>query len=307
MVELIISRLIKNKEKKLQGIIIENISNLYRVKSENKVFECTARGKLKMESITPLVGDKVEIETIDDKNKEAVITNILPRTVELKRPKVANITQMILVISTKHPKPDLLMLDKQLAYLEYLNIKPIIVINKIDLSNSYKEIVETYSKVGYTIIPTNSKECEGIDKLKELLKNNMSAFSGNSGVGKSTTINALFNDDITLEGEISKKNKKGKNTTTAIKLYELDNNSFIADTPGFANFNIEELDYKKLENYFIDIKPHVANCEFVGCTHIKEENCGVKNAIKEGKLLQERYDRFCKIYNELKEKEERKW
>ena len=125
--------------------------------------------------------------------------------------------------------------------------------------------------------------------------------------GKSTLINGIFEKDITQEGEISKKNKRGKNTTTAIKLYEINNNTYIADTPGFSTFDISEIESKNLDQYFREFKTEVKNCEFVGCTHVKEEKCGIKEAIKKGKISQERYDRFCKIYQELKEKEERKW
>ena len=264
----------------MQGIIIENISNLYKVKANGNVYSASARGKFKQEGVTPLVGDIVEIEELEDKKEiDSIINEIQPRKMQLKRPKIANIEQIIFIISTKHPKPDLLMLDKQLAYAEYLQIKPIIVVNKIDLADTYKKIVDIYTKTGYTVIATNAKANEGIEEVKAVLKGKISAFSGNSGVGKSTTINALFNKDITLEGEISKKNKKGKNTTTQVKLYELDNNTFIADTPGFANFELNEIKAKDLENYFIDIAPYVEKCEFVGCTHIKEKNCGVKVAL----------------------------
>ena len=291
----------------MQGIIIKNISNLYYVKAEKKIYEALARGRFKQEEVTPLVGDIVEIEVIDEEEKKAVINKIMPRKTVIKRPKVANITQVILVISTKNPKPDLLMLDKQLAYLEYLKIKPIIVINKIDLSNLYIDIERLYSNIGYTVLLTNAKKQIGTEKLKTVLKGEVSAFSGNSGVGKSTIINALFGEDTTLEGEISHKNKKGKNTTTAIKLYELEENSYIADTPGFANFDISEIESNQLENYFIEFRPYIQNCEFIGCTHIKEEKCGIKDAIKMGKISQDRYDRFCKIYSELIEKEARRW
>ena len=125
-------------------------------------------------------------------------------------------------------------------------------------------------------------------------------------MGKSTLINGIFNKDITQEGEISKKNKRGKNTTTAIKLYEIDKNTYIADTPGFSTFSIEEINSKDLYEFFIEFKNEAKNCEFVGCTHIKEENCGIKKAVEEGKIDKERYDRFCKIKEELKQKEERK-
>ena len=285
----------------MQGIITENISNLYKIKAGSEVYSASARGKFKQEGVTPLVGDIVDFEELEDKKEiDSIINEIHPRKTELKRPKIANIEQIIFIISTKHPKPDLLMLDKQLAYAEYLGIKPIIVVNKIDLSDIYKKIVEIYQKTGYKIISTNAKEKNGIEEIKKELKGKISAFSGNSGVGKSTTINALFGSKIALEGNISKKNKRGKNTTTQVKLYELNENIYIADTPGFANFELNEIQAKDLENYFIDIAPYVQNCEFVGCTHIKEKNCGVKDAVQEGKISKERYENFCKIYENLK-------
>src|SRR5699024_9681992 len=160
----------------------------------------------------------------------------------VKRPKLANITQIVFVVSSKNPKPDLLMLDKQLAFAEWLRIKAIIVLNKTDLDKEkqFKEIKNIYENIGYKVIETEAKNKKGIQDLKRELKNNVNAFSGNSGVGKSTLINAIFDKDVTLEGEISKRNKRGKNTTTAIKLYEIDENTFIADTPGFSTFDISE-------------------------------------------------------------------
>ena len=295
----------------MKGIIIENISNLYQVKSfENyNIYESNARGKFKKEEITPVVGDRVEISIIDEKEKKAVIEKIEERTVYIKRPKLANMTQIVFVVSSKDPKPDLLMLDKQLAFAEYLRIKAIIVLNKTDLDKKqeFKEIKKVYQNIGYNVIETNAKERIGIDKLKELLKGNINGFSGNSGVGKSSLINAIFNKDVTEEGEISKKNKRGKNTTTSIKLYEIDKETFIADTPGFSTFDISEIESKDLYLYFKEFKKYIDNCEFIGCTHIKEENCGIKEAVKEEKIDSKRYERFVKIYEELKKKEERKW
>lgn len=297
----------------MQGLIVENISNLYKIKVQNKTYEANARGKLKKEEITPVVGDKVEIQILDEENQKAVIEKIEPRTTYIKRPKMSNITQLILVVSSKNPKPDLLLLDKQLAFAEYLEIKPIIVLNKTDLDKKkeFEKIKEIYQNIGYTVIETIAKEQEnnlsGIQELKKYLKGNINAFSGNSGVGKSTLINAIFKDTITQEGEISQRNKKGKNTTTSTKLYEIDENTYIADTPGFSTFDISEIEYKELDKYFKEFKPLVANCEFVGCTHIKEENCGIKNALQQGKIDSSRYDRFCKIYEELKEKDKYKY
>lgn len=293
----------------MQGIIIENISNLYRIKAENKIYEATARGKFKQNEITPVVGDNVEFEILDEENRKAVIEEIGERKVYIKRPKLANITQIIFVVSSKDPKPDLLMLDKQLAFAEFLEINSVIVLNKTDLDKKeeFKEIKQIYEKIGYKVIITDAKNKQGIEELKAEMKNNINAFSGNSGVGKSTLINGIFDKDITEEGEISKRNKRGKNTTTSIKLYEIDDNTYIADTPGFSTFDISEIESKNLEKYFREFKENIINCEFVGCTHIKEENCGIKTAIQEGKIDISRYNRFCKIYNELKEREERKW
>lgn len=295
----------------MQGIIIESISNLYKIAVEEpqkQIYEATARGKFKKEEISPVVGDVVEIEIVDEEKKTAVINKIEERKVYVKRPKLANITQIVFVVSSKDPKPDLLMLDKQLVFAEFLGIKAIIVLNKTDLDKDkqFMHIKEVYEKVGYTVIETEAKSQKGVEELKQALTGNINAFSGNSGVGKSTLINAIFNTDVTQEGEISKKNKRGKNTTTAIKLYEIDNNTYIADTPGFSTFDISEIESKDLDQYFKEFKENIENCEFVGCTHIKEENCGIKEAISNGNITEERYKRFCKIYEELKEKESRK-
>ena len=293
----------------MQGLIIENISNLYKIKINNKIYEANARGRLKKEEITPVVGDKVEIQILDEENKKAIIEKILPRTTYIKRPKMSNITQLILVVSSKNPKPDLLLLDKQLAFAEYLGITPIIVLNKTDLDKKkeFEKIKLVYENIGYKVIKTVAKGEEGIDDLKEILQGNINAFSGNSGVGKSTLINAIFKNSVTQEGEISQRNKKGKNTTTSTKLYEIDKNTYIADTPGFSTFDISEIEYRELDKYFKEFKLLLENCEFVGCTHIKEEKCGIKQALEQGKVDSGRYERFCKIYEELKEKDKYKY
>ena len=293
----------------MQGIIIENISNLYKIKTQNQIYNSTARGKLKKDDITPIVGDVVEFEVINEENKSDVIEKIHERKVYIKRPKMANLTQLVFVVSSKDPKPDLLLLDKQLAFAQYLNLKAIIVLNKIDLDDKkqFSHIRSIYEKIGYKVIETTANEEKGIDELKKCLKNNINAFSGNSGVGKSTLINAIFSKTITQEGDISKKNKRGKNTTTSIKLYEIDKNTYIADTPGFSTFDISEIPSNQLEKCFIEFKNELQNCEFVGCTHIKEEKCGIKEAVNNNKISKDRYERFCKIYNEIKEREERKW
>ena len=265
------------------GIIVNIISNIYTVEANNILYECSVRGKFKASNITPTVGDKVNIEIVDKDTKKAVIDEILKRDNYIKRPKIANLSKIIFVISSKNPKPDLLMLDKQLAFAEFLGIKAVIIINKIDLEKeeNIEKIKKIYTDIGYNVIITNAKDKIGIEKVQEEINGNICAFSGNSGVGKSTLLNAIFNKDITKEGVISAKNKKGKNTTTSIKLYKIDENTYIADTPGFAVFDIYEIGTVDLYKYFKEFKPLEKECKFVGCTHIKEENCGIKKAIEQ--------------------------
>ncbi len=292
----------------MQGRIVENITNLYQIEEEGNYFEATARGRFKKEDKIPVVGDFVEFEIIEEESKKAVINQIKERSVYIKRPKLANITQLVFVLSSQNPKPDLLLLDKQLAFAQFLGIEAIIVLNKSDLDDKkeFKKIKEIYQKIGYTIIETEAKNQKGLDELKQKLKNHTNAFSGNSGVGKSTLINSIFEEDVTLEGEVSKRNKRGKNTTTAIKLYKIEENTYIADTPGFSTFSIEEIASKDLANFFVEFKDKVSQCEFVGCTHIKEENCGIKSSIQRNEISKDRYKRFCKIYEQLKLGEEKK-
>lgn len=290
---------------KLKGRIINIISNIFYVEVEENIYECTSRGIFKTKEEKPVVGDNVIIEV---ENEKGNILEIVDREKYVKRPKMANLTQLIFVVSVKKPVPDLLMLDKQLAFAEFLNVKPIIVINKIDLDeNEADNIEKIYSNIGYTVIKTNAKENISVEELKKYLTGNISGFSGNSGVGKSTLINSIFEKEETLEGEISKKNSKGKNTTTSVKLYKIGNDSYIADTPGFSNFDIYEILYKELYKYFIEFNEYAGDCEYLDCTHIKETICGIKKAVENKKISEFRYENFKKIYEELKDKEDHKW
>lgn len=297
-----------------KGLIIKNVTNTYYIKSEKKIYECVARGKFKQEEITPIVGDNVEIEIINEEKKQAVIEKIIARKNFSRRPKVANLTAVICVVATKLPKPDLLMLDKQLAFAEYLDIEPIIVVNKKDLDEKMAaEIKEEYSKIGYEVIITNALSGEGIKEIINKLdnigeKNQIIALSGNSGVGKSSIINSILNKQETIAGEISLKNKRGKNTTTITTLYELEENVYLVDTPGFSTFDITEIESKDLDKYFIEFREFITECEYQGCSHVKEQNCEVKKAVEKGKITKERYKRYLKIYENLKYKEEhKKW
>lgn len=284
-----------------KGIIICTSSNVYQVAEGEKIYKCLARGKLKKEKISPLVGDEVEFTITNSKKQEGVIEQILPRKNELKRPKMANLTQLILVVSMKMPSPDLLLLDKQLVFAEFMGLKATIVLNKVDLEDKEEidRIAKLYESIGYKVIQTNAKEGIKVEEIKTLLEGETTAFAGNSGVGKSTLINSIFEQELTQEGDISDKNQRGKNTTTSTTLYKYKENSYIADTPGFSTFEINEIPKEDLCHYFVEFVPYLDKCEFQGCSHIKEENCGVKEALEAGKISSQRYENYIKTYNNL--------
>lgn len=279
----------------MRGIVVKIQGNSYIVKAESKSIECIAKGLFKFKKTQILVGDYVEI---DEDNK--IITKIYPRKNEFVRPPIANIDQLIIVVASTNPSPDLMLLDKQIVMAEKNNVEPIICINKIDLSEDYGYIIETYENIGYQVITTTAKNGIGIDKIARIINNRITAFSGNSGVGKSALTNNIFNEEVALEGETSEKLKKGKHTTKHVELYEFACNSFLADTPGFSSFDIEGVSHKELEDYFIEFKPYMHDCEFRSCAHIKELNCGIKKAVSKRKIDKGRYERYVQLYENLK-------
>lgn len=282
------------------GRVLKVEPNLYKVKTEEgKIFKCMAKGSMKLTKSKPLVGDIVNL------NSDWAIDKIYPRKNEFIRPPIANVDQIIMVLATTNPKPDFVLLDKQLVMAEKNGVDILICLNKIDLNDDCDEIIDTYEKIGYQVITTDAKNGLGIEKLAVLLKGKITAFTGNSGVGKSALTNNIFKEVISEEGLISDKTLKGKHTTKYVELFEIAPDTFIADTPGFSSYDVQGISHKDLDKYFLEFIPHISNCEFRGCTHIKEKNCGIKKAVEKKKIDKGRYDRYCMLYKKLKE--EKKW
>lgn len=280
------------------GKIYKILSNFNYVKVDDRIVECKAQGKVKREIEKLLVGDNVQVELID--NNKGNIIGVEKRKNKLLRPNVANLDKLIITVSMKSPDPDYILLDKQIIYCLFNNIIPIICLTKIDLidKNEYLRIKSIYEKIGYKVYCISSIENIGIDSLKNELKNCVCVFSGNSGVGKSTLINNIIGKDIMDSGVISSKNQRGKHTTRHVQIIENDE-MLLVDTPGFSLFECN-IPYKDVELYYEEFNDYINNCEFKDCLHIKEEKCAVKNAVKNGFISKDRYERYITIVNSMR-------
>lgn len=284
----------------INGIIVKGIGGFYYVKTgDNRVATCRARGKFRKLNITPMVGDKVEITIVNENPYEGAIENILDRKNFLIRPPVANIDCIAVVIAAASPDPDLFLIDKLTVYAAKFNIEVKIVINKTDLSNP-EEIQNIYRSCGYDTILVCAKDGAGIDIIREKLAGKITAFAGNSGVGKSSILNQF---GITVEtGDVSKINR-GKHTTRHVELFDMGDGGFVIDTPGFSLLELSEITANELKDLFLEFREHEKDCKFGGCAHCgtKPSTCGVVKAVMENKIPKSRYDSYTRLYSVLKE------
>lgn len=280
------------------GTIVKGIGGFYYVKSEDgEIYETRACGRFRKEGITPLVGDRVSLS----ENLDSVV-EILPRSCEFIRPSVANINQMIVVLSLISPEVDLHLVDALLFCIETKGIEPVICINKCDLNSGdrYSDVKDIYEKTGYRVIVSSAKEGEGREELAEVLKDKITAFAGNSGVGKSSLLN-LIEKEFGLEtGDVSKKIERGKHTTRHVELLPLHFGGFVLDTPGFGKIDIPKMEKEDIKLYMREMRDLNDKCGFRGCNHISEKGCAVISAVNEGQIPKSRYESYLTFYEELK-------
>lgn len=285
----------------INGIIIKGIGGFYYVKTINEIIECRARGIFREENITPMVGDRVRIR-ISHEDNSGYVEEIYPRSSQLLRPSVANITQAIIVMSIKKPDINTWLLDRFLIMAEHEKLDIIICLNKVDLAEEKAlEINKIYEKIGYKVINTSTTDGIGIEELKKTLYNNISVFAGPSGAGKSSLLN-IISPNFQLEtGAVSSKTKRGKHTTRHVELLDLYENSFVLDSPGFSSLNIEFIEEDvELRNYFKEIKEYGEKCRFISCLHFNEPDCNVKREMENGNINKERYENYLLFLEEIK-------
>ena len=274
-----------------QGILLKGIGGFYYVDTDEGVYECRARGLFRKQNIKPLVGDKVTISSIDENSRTALLYEILNRKNELIRPSVANVSQLIAVISTENPKPNLYLLDKVIASCEFAEIEVVVCINKTDLADA-KVYADIYRNAGFKTIEISAINNSGIDDLKNMLKDKISVFAGNSGVGKSSIINLMLGEDFFETGEVSQKVERGRHTTRHTEHKVLPFGGYIIDTPGFGSLELEKFNEISSERMFREFREFKQLCRFKDCIHDCEEGCAVIKAVEEGKIEKSRYESY---------------
>lgn len=292
----------------MQGKIIKGIAGFYYVLVENKgIYECKAKGIFRNKSIKPLVGDNVTIDIIDEQQKKGNIIQILERDNELIRPAVANVDQAMIVFAVKKPDPNLNLLDRFLVMMEFQNIETIICFNKTDIGDDkfMQNLKDIYISAGYKVVFASAAEAEGIDKVKKSLRNKSTVFAGPSGVGKSSMLNALTKDYKMETGAVSEKIGRGRHTTRHSEIFCIGENSYVFDTPGFSSLFVPGMTKERLEDCFPEFVQYTEQCRFVGCAHISEPDCAVKQALQDGIISESRYENYKLMYEELKNKEKR--
>lgn len=285
----------------MNGIIVKALSGFYYVSCDGFTYECKARGNFRKNGVSPLVGDRVEFERTGDTC--GVINEVLPRKSFIVRPPVANIDKLFIVSAFSSPQPNTFIIDKMTVIAEYNGIEPVIVFNKCDMGD-FSALQKIYEKAGFKTYVVSAANGEGFDALMGELENSVSAFTGNSGVGKSSLLNRVLGEEIIATAAVSEKLGRGRHTTRHTELYRLSSDSFVADTPGFSSLELDNSDYdlkEKLSMTFRDFEPFLNDCKFTSCTHTKENGCGVLEAVKRGEIEESRHKSYVELFEEMKD------
>ena len=283
-----------------EGLIQKALSGFYHVDIGTEVLTCRARGKFRKDGISPLVGDRVEVRELG--NGEGFVEAILPRKNAFTRPAVANIDQLVVIASGAIPKTDPYLIDRVAAIAALKGCEVIILLNKCDL-DSADNLYQIYRAAGFQTLRVSAQTGEGLEELIPLISNKLSAFTGNSGVGKSSILNALDPEFQLRVGEVSDALGRGRHTTRHVALFHLSCGADIVDSPGFSSFETEELNLelkRRLPETFREFQPYLDNCRFVGCSHTKEKGCAVLEAVRRGDIQKSRHASYLRLYEELK-------
>lgn len=291
-----------------KGIIVKAIGGFYFVNDGKQTYSCKIRGKLKRKDGGIMVGDYVDFQILN--GEQGVVEDILPRDNSMIRPKIANVNQGLIILAAQDPAPDFLLLDKLLIFMQRENIEPVICFNKTDLLKPDDKVfsdLKEYEDAGFKVIYAAAEKGIGKAEIAEVLKDKITVVAGPSGAGKSTTLN-LQHEDFQLEtGDISEKLGRGKHTTRCVELLQLDG-GWVADTPGFSRLDLpKEMLPEDLGQFYPEFKEYAPKCYFDGCLHDKEPDCAVKNALIEGKISANRYDRYLQMLAELIEMHENEY
>lgn len=286
----------------MEGIILKALSGFYYVDDgTGTLTACRGRGKLRHEKLTPLVGDRVSFTPLD--NGQGALDAILPRKNEFYRPAVANIDQLVIIAAQATPVTDPFLIDRVIAIAEGRGCESIVCINKCDLAPG-EDLARIYEKAGFPTLRVSAETGEGMDRLLELIAGKVSAFTGNSGVGKSSILNALEPGIALKTGGVSEKLGRGRHTTRHVELFRLSCGGIVADTPGFSSFDVDKMELcrkEELAGRFREFAPYVDQCRFQDCAHVKEKGCAVLAAVKAGEIAKSRHESYVRLYEQAKQ------
>lgn len=285
----------------LEGRILKSISGFYEVEAADRLYTCKARGVFRKTGITPLVGDFVRISA-DAPDEEGTVDEVLPRRNELSRPPVANLDNLFVVVSVCEPEPNTLVVDRLTAIAEYKKIEPVIVVTKSDLGSDV-QITQTYRKAGFCTFRIGEDDHSDVPRMRELLQGRISAFTGNTGVGKSTLLNALDPSLSIATAQISRKLGRGRHTTRHVELYRTCG-GYVADTPGFSALDIENGEFihkDELQYCFREFAPYLGACRFTSCAHVRDKGCRVLEAVEADEIAPSRHESYVALYEEAKQ------